>query len=64
VLRALIVAIRDGARVVAALELLTRVDAQPGGELIAALEAVALQLGHFWHLLSASAQPTWRFGRV
>jgi hypothetical protein len=49
---------------VAALELLTVGATQPSGELIDAIDTTALQLGHFWHLLSAGAQPRWRFGRA
>jgi hypothetical protein len=59
---ALIVPVKDGARPVAALELLTAGVTPPSKELTEALETVALQLGHFWHLLSAGAQPRWRFG--
>jgi hypothetical protein len=61
---ALIVPVKDGARPVAALELLTVGATQPSGELIDAIDTTALQLGHFWHLLSAGAQPRWRFGRA
>jgi hypothetical protein len=61
---ALIVAVCDGARIVAALELLSLDPTPPGPEVITAIEAVALQLGHYWHLLSAGAQPKWRFGRM
>jgi hypothetical protein len=60
---ALIVPIRDGARVIAVLELLTVSQTPPSDELVAAIEAVALQLGHFWHLLAVGTQPVWRFGR-
>jgi hypothetical protein len=61
---ALIVPVKDGARPVAALELLTVGATEPTGDLIDALETIALQLGHFSHLLSAGAQPRWRFGRT
>jgi hypothetical protein len=61
---ALVVPVRFGAGPVAVLELITAAAGPPTAELIAAIEAVALQLGHFWHLLSVGAQPVWRFGRV
>jgi hypothetical protein len=61
---ALIVPVKDGAQPVAALELLTVGAAQPSRELVDAIETIALQLGHFSHLLSAGAQPRWRFGRA
>ena len=61
---ALIVVASDGARPIAALELLTMSAAPPSADVTASIEAVALQLGHFWHLLSAGAQPKWRFGRM
>jgi hypothetical protein len=61
---ALIVPVREGAHAVAALELLTANPRPPSAELIAAIEAVAVQLGHFWQLLSVRAKPTWRFGRL
>jgi hypothetical protein len=60
---AMILPIRDGARVVAARELLTATTARPNEELITAIEAIALQLGHLWHLFAVAAQPVWRFGR-
>jgi hypothetical protein len=61
---ALIVPVKDGARPVAALELLTVGATEPNRELVDAIETMALQLGHFSHLLSAGAQPRWRFGRA
>jgi hypothetical protein len=61
---ALIVPIRDGIQPVAALELLSVAPAPPSRELTDAIETIALQLGHFWHLLSAGAQPRWHYGRV
>jgi hypothetical protein len=61
---ALIVAVSDGARVVAALELLSLDPTPPSADLTASIEAVALQLGHYWHLLLAGNQPKWRFGRT
>jgi hypothetical protein len=61
---ALIVPIRDGVQPVAALELLSVAPTPPSSELTDAIETIALQIGHFWHLLSAGAQPRWRFGRV
>jgi hypothetical protein len=60
----LIVPVKDGARPVAALELLTVGATEPSRELIDAIETMALQLGHFAHLLSAGAQHRWRFGRM
>jgi hypothetical protein len=61
---ALIVPVKDGARPVAALELLTVGATEPSRELVDAIETIALQLGHFSALLSAGAQPRWRFGRT
>jgi hypothetical protein len=61
---AVLVPVRDGRTPVAVLELLTRTSVAPDQTLVAAIEAVALQLGHFWHLLSAGAHPTWRLGRL
>jgi hypothetical protein len=61
---ALMVPVKDGSRPVAALELLTVRPDPPSRELIEAIETIALQLGHFSHLLSAGAQPRWRFGRA
>jgi chromosome segregation ATPase len=61
---ALIVPVRDGVRPVTALELLTADAAEPSRALVDAMETIALQLGHFSHLLSEGAQPRWRFGRV
>jgi PAS domain-containing protein len=61
---ALIVPVKDGARPVAALELLTVGATEPSRDLVDAIETMALQLGHFSHLLSAGAQARWRFGRA
>jgi hypothetical protein len=61
---ALLVPVRDGRSTIAVLELLTRSDGPPDPELAASIEAVALQLGHYWHLSQLSEQPRWRLGRL
>jgi hypothetical protein len=61
---AVLVPIRSGAVPVALLELMSRTAIARDPSFVTALEGVALQLGHFWHLLSAGAQPTWRLGRL
>jgi PAS domain S-box-containing protein len=61
---ALLVPVRDGNATIGILELLTRADAPRDTELAAAMEAVALQLGHYWQLIRLSGQPHWRFGRL
>jgi hypothetical protein len=60
---ALIVPICEGGRSVAVLELLCREVAPPDEDVAASIAAVAVQLGHFWHLLRAGAAPHWRLGR-
>lgn len=59
-----VVPVRSGAVPVALLELMARAPISHDRALAATLEAIALQLGHFGHLLSAGAQPTWRLGRL
>jgi GAF domain-containing protein len=59
-----LVPIRSGRTAVALLELLSRAPLQPDPELAAAMDAIALQLGHFWQLLRQGAQPHWRLGRL
>ena len=61
---ALLVPIRDGVNTMAALELASVSSAPPTAELVTAVEAVALQLGHFGHLLWLGSRPNWRVGRV
>jgi hypothetical protein len=61
---AVLVPVRSGAVPVALLELMARTAIPRDPAFVTALEGVALQLGHFWHLLSAGAQPTWRLGRL
>jgi hypothetical protein len=60
---ALVVPIRDGRSPVAVLELLSRQSATSDEEVAASIDAVALQLGHFWHLLRLGAEPHWRLGK-
>jgi hypothetical protein len=59
----LIVPICEGGRSVAVLEMLCRGTAPPDEDVAASIEAVAVQLGHFWHLLRVGAAPHWRVGR-
>jgi hypothetical protein len=61
---AVLVPVRSGAVPVAVLELMARTVIPRDPAFVTALEGVALQLGHFWHLLSAAAQPIWRLGRL
>jgi hypothetical protein len=61
---AALVPIRDGVSTLALIELLSVEREAPERELLLALEAIALQLGHFAHLLRLGARPHWRFGRV
>jgi hypothetical protein len=61
---ALLLPIRDGIETIALLELMTREETEPDGDLMTSLEAVALQLGHFAHLLRLGARPHWRLGRL
>jgi hypothetical protein len=61
----LLVPIGHGGETSGALEFLTR--ETTGGlapETVSALEAVALQLAHFDHLLRRGAEPRWRLGRL
>jgi hypothetical protein len=60
---ALIVPVCDGGSAVAVLELLSCPAAPPDEDVAASIAAVALQLGHFWHLLRAGAEPHWHVGR-
>jgi hypothetical protein len=57
---ALLLPVRDGASEVCLLELLSTAPAPDDPELTRALEAVAVQLGHFAHLLRLGASPHWR----
>lgn len=61
---ALLVPIRDRATTIGVLELLSRDSTPPDSNLTASVEAVALQLGHFSHLLREVASPHWSFGRL
>lgn len=61
---ALLVPIRDGVSTLALLELLSSEARLPDPELLVSFEAIALQLGHFAHLLRLGAKPQWRFGRM
>jgi PAS domain-containing protein len=61
---ALLVPIRDGVSAIAILELLTRARLEPDPTLTTSLDAVALQLGHFSHLLNLGASPHWHLGRL
>jgi PAS fold len=61
---AVLVPVRDGVSTLALLELLSTEREQIEPESLTALEAIALQLGHFAHLLRLGARPQWRFGRV
>jgi hypothetical protein len=61
---ALLIPIRDRASTIGALELLSRASAPPDSDLTASVEAVALQLGHFSHLLREGAARRWSLGRL
>jgi hypothetical protein len=61
---AVLVPIHSGRSGIGLLELLCRHELRPDAELAAAMDGVALQLGHFWHLLQLGAQPHWRLGRL
>jgi hypothetical protein len=61
---ALLVPIRDGIATVGMLELLSRAHLTIDPDVTASLEAIALQLGHFAHLLRLGASPHWRLGRL
>jgi hypothetical protein len=60
----LLVPIRHRNETVGALEFLARESGEPHPETVSALEAVALQLGHFDYLLRRGAEPRWRLGRL
>ena len=62
-LTALLVPIREGVATIGLLELLSRKSMVPDTALTTSLEAVALQLAHFSHLLRLGADPHWRLGR-
>jgi hypothetical protein len=61
---AALVPVRSGSTHVALLELLSREELSPDADLAAAMDAVAVQLGHFWYLLQLVAEPHWRLGRL
>ena len=61
---ALLVPLRDGRAAVGVLELLSRAEGPVGADVEAAIEAVALQLGQFWHLLRQGAEQRWRTERL
>ena len=61
---ALLVPVRDGGTAIAVLEFLSSLEVPVAPEVATALEAVALQLGHFAHLLRLGAAPHWRLGRL
>jgi PAS domain-containing protein len=60
----LLVPMRHGGESSGALELLTRAAGAPDAEVIAAFEAIALQLAHFEYLLRRGAEPRWGLGRL
>jgi hypothetical protein len=60
---ALLVPVSVGSASIATLELLSRRGGAPHEDVAAAITAVALQLGHFWHLLKVGAEPHWRLGK-
>jgi hypothetical protein len=61
---ALLVPVCEGAETIAAIELLSRGSVSPDGDVAQSMEAVALQLGHFSHLLRKTGEPRWRLGRL
>jgi PAS domain-containing protein len=61
---AVLIPVRDGSGPLAVLELLTRTRAEEDPEVLTALEAVALQLSQFAHLLKLGAKPHWQLGRL
>jgi PAS domain S-box-containing protein len=61
---AVLVPIRDERETIGMIELLSRSDASPPGELMVSLEAVALQLGGVAQLLNLAASPHWGIGRL
>jgi hypothetical protein len=54
---ALLLPIRDGATSIGLLELLTHAGVEPDAQIAISLEAAALQLGHFGHLLRLASRP-------
>ncbi len=60
---ALLVPVRDGRSTIGAIELLSRSPATLDEDVTVSVEAIALQLAHFWRLLRLAASPLWRFGR-
>jgi PAS domain-containing protein len=61
---ALLVPINDGGDTIAMLGLLSRAATAPYAELMASLDAIALQLGGVAQLLKLADTPRWRMGRV
>jgi PAS domain-containing protein len=61
---ALLVPVRDGGETIAMLELFSRTATAPSPELMASLEAIALQLGATAQLLRLADVPRWRTGRL
>ncbi|HEY5261326.1 MAG TPA: GAF domain-containing protein, partial [Solirubrobacteraceae bacterium] len=61
---ALLVPMRHGGETSGVLELLTQTPGAPNPEVLAAMEAVALQLAQFEYLLRRGAEPRWRLGRM
>jgi PAS domain-containing protein len=60
----LLVPVSDGGETIAMLGLLSRTAAAPDPELMASLDAVALQLGGMAQLLTFADKPRWRVGRA
>jgi PAS domain-containing protein len=60
---ALLVPISSGGETIAMLELLSRTATAPNAELMASLEAIALQLGAIAQLLKLADVPRWQMGR-
>jgi PAS domain-containing protein len=60
---ALLVPISNGGETIAMLELLSRTATAPNAELMASLEAIALQLGAIAQLLKLADVPRWQMGR-
>ncbi len=61
---ALLVPVRDGGETIAMLELFSRTATAPAPELMASLEAIALQLAATAQLLRLADVPRWRTGRL
>jgi PAS domain-containing protein len=61
---ALLVPLSNGGETIAMLELLSRTATAPNAELMASLEAIALQLGAIAQLLKLADAPRWRMGRL